>query len=623
MILPPNAGEVSDPAMSLFSELKRRNVIRVGTAYLVTAWLIIQVVQTIFPAFGFGDAAVRTATIVLGIGLVPTLVLAWVFELTPDGLRRERDVAPDRPAMPQTATGLDRMIMVVLALALGYFAFDKFVLEPRRYVAKELQTAEQVTKALQQGRKDALVESYGDKSIAVLAFEDMSPDRDQQYLSDGIAEELLNLLTKVPELRVISRSSAFSYRGKDIKLSQIADELMVEHILEGSVRKSGNRVRITAQLIDARSDTHLWSETYDRTLDDVFAVQDEIAATVVDRLKITLLGPAPRAPEAEPQAYALYLKARHLSRQGTAEGLEKSTALYQQVLAIDPDYAAAWVGLSRNYTNQANKGLLPWDAGYGQAREAAEIALSIDPDNARAHALLGWIATTYDNDLSAAARHYERALALDSTNPEILGNAAALLPSLGRPDQATAVEEYVARRDPLNPTGHFNLGVNYLAAGRWDEAIASFRTVLRLSPAYIGARYHVGTALLLQGDAMAALDAMEREESEVFRMIGLAMVNHRLGRQQAADAALAKLIANYERQAAYNIAYVLAFRNEADRAFEWLDKAVEFADPGLSDIISQPEFSAIRGDPRWPVLMESLGKSPAQLDAIAFEVTVP
>jgi len=257
--------------LSFVNELKRRNVLRVGAAYVVAAWLVIQVVETLFPVYGLSDASVRIVITILAIGLVPTLIFAWAFELTPEGLKKESKVDRSQSITPDTGKKLDRMIMVVLALALGYFAFDNFVLDPQREADLIEENLAAVEHARQEGRTEALVESYSDRSIAVLAFDDMSPEGDQEYLSDGIAEELLNLLAKIPELRVISRSSAFSYKGKGTKLNQIAEELNVAHILEGSVRKAGNRIRITTQLIEARSDTHLWSETYDRTLDDVFA----------------------------------------------------------------------------------------------------------------------------------------------------------------------------------------------------------------------------------------------------------------------------------------------------------------------------------------------------------------
>jgi len=511
----------------------------------------------------------------------------------------------------------------VLALALGYFAVDKFVLDPQREAAQQEQKTAEVTQARQEGRTEGLVESYGDKSIAVLAFQDMSQDKDQEYLSDGIAEELLNLLAKIPELRVISRSSAFSFKGQNLELPEIAERLNVFHILEGSVRKAGNRVRITAQLIEARSDTHLWSETYDRELDDIFAIQDEIAATVVAQLKITLLGAAPHVQATDPEAYALFLQARHLGRLGTPEGWEQSNALYQQALAIDPDYAAAWNGLASNYSNQASFGQLPMVEGVTKAREAAEQALAIDPDYAPAHAGLGAIAMMYDNELAQAARHIERALQLDPANIDTIDWASALLHSLGRTDEAVTLAEYVTALDPVSPEGHNNLGYSYSYAGRWDEAIASLQTAQRLSPGRIGAYYVIGVCLLHNGEPGAALASIQQESFEAYRLLGLVASHYALGDQTASDAALDELIGKYGLEWAYSIAYVLAYRGEADRAFEWLGKAKEYDNPGLLNIVVQPEFGNIESDPRWLPFLESIGRSPAQLDAIEFKVTLP
>jgi len=613
--------------LSFFNELKRRNVFRVGAAYVVVAWLVIQVVETIFPAFGFDDGAVRIVTIIFGIGLVPTLIFAWAFELTPEGLKKESEVDRSQSITPHTGKKLDRMIMVVLALALGYFAFDKFVLNPQREAQQlaslEEQKNTEVAQALQQGRTEGLVESYGDKSIAVLPFVDMSSDKDQEYMSDGIAEELLNLLAKIPELRVISRSSAFSFKGQNLEIPEIAKRLNVANILEGSVRKAGNKVRITAQLIDARSDTHLWSETYDRQLDDIFAIQDDIAATVVKQLKVTLLGAAPHVQETNSEAYALYLQARHLGRQYTPESLRQSNTLYQRALAIDTDYAAAWDGLANNYIGQANEGLLPADEAFNQARTAVANALAADPDYAPAHSHLGWISIIADNDLASAANHFRRALTLDPTNTDIIGNAGSLLFFLGRLDQAIAFNEYANARDPVDSIGRANLGYLFLVEGRWNEAIASYRSALQLSPDYLGAHYYIGVAQLLKGDLAAALVSMQQEKYEVNRLMGLAMVNHALGDAAASDAALSELIENYAQEWAYNIAFVLAYRNEVEKAFEWLEKSVTYNDTGLADIVRQPLFNNLSDDPRWLPFLESIGKSPAQLDAIKFEVTLP
>ncbi|MDH3816652.1 MAG: adenylyl cyclase, partial [Acidobacteriota bacterium] len=235
--------------MSFFGELKRRNVVRVGAAYVAVSWLVIQVVETLFPVFGLSDAAIRIVVILLAIGFVPAVISAWAFELTPEGFRREAEVDHDSAVIRRMTRRLDRLFLVALALALGFFVFDKFVLDPARD-AEELATARQ--EARQEGRSDAIVESFGDKSIAVLPFVNMSSDPEQEYFADGISEELLNLLARIPTLRVISRSSAFSFKGKDVNIPEVAEQLNVAHVLEGSVRKSGNKIRITAQLIEAR-----------------------------------------------------------------------------------------------------------------------------------------------------------------------------------------------------------------------------------------------------------------------------------------------------------------------------------------------------------------------------------
>ncbi|MEE8042170.1 MAG: tetratricopeptide repeat protein, partial [Pseudomonadales bacterium] len=369
---------------------------------------------------------------------------------------------------------------------------------------------------------------------------------------------------------------------------------------------------------------HQWSETYDRTLDDVFAIQDEIAAEVVAQLKITLLSAAPVARETDPEAYALYLQARHLGRQGTAKAFEQSIALYQQALTIAPDYVEAWDGLAAVYSDQTERGERPSDEGYALAREAAGKALAIDPDDAKGHVRFALIADAYDRDLPSAARHLQRALELDPTDLDILGDAAALAVTLGRLDEAIALQEYVLVRDPANARGHRRIGYSYLWAGRLDDAISSFCTALTLSPGILGAHQLIGIALLLKGEAEAALAAMQKEsEGRGWRQIGLAMAHHAIGHEAESDAALAKSIETTEQTAAYNIAFVLAFRGEADRAFEWLDKAVTYNDPGLSQLTNNPMFANIHSDPRWLAFLENIRKSPKQLAAIEFEVKLP
>ena len=612
--------------MLFFNELKRRNVLRVAAAYVVVAWLLIQVAETIFPLFGFDDSPARIVVVVLAIGVIPALIFAWAFEMTPEGLKKESEVDRTQSITPHTGKKLDRMIMVVLALALGYFAFDKFVLDPQREAEQQQQQAEQLAsvaqEARQEGRTEALVESYGDKSIAVLPFVNMSSDEEQEYFSDGLSEELLNLLAKIPELRVISRSSAFSYKGKDFKIADVGRELNVSNVLEGSVRKAGNMVRITAQLIKVDGDIHLWSETYDRSLDNIFVIQDEIASEVVNKLKITLLGRAPDTRKTDPEAYALYLQGRHLRHQTIAGAYDKAQALLQQALEIDPDYAEAWVELAAVYTNQANLSLRPYDEAFQLATEAINRAIAIDPEYAQAHANLSYIARSYDNDLVTAARELQLALRLEPANTDIIRSAASLIMSLGRLDEAIALSEFVVGRDPVSPRSHSNLSLYYAYAGRWDDAIASAGTALALSPGYSGGFYQTGIALLFKGEAPAALEAMQAEKS-IWGLIGLPLAYHALGLKDESDAALALLIEKNEKGAPYNIAYNLAYRNEVDRAFEWLDKTEEYKDTGLTDILNERLFSNLHDDPRWPLFLESIGKSPERLAAIEFEVTLP
>ena len=389
------------------------------------------------------------------------------------------------------------------------------------------------------------------------------------------------------------------------------------------MRRSGDQLRITAQLIRAADGYHLWSETYDRKLDDIFKIQDEIAGEVVKELKVKLLGAAPKVRTTDPQAYALYLQARELARQKTAEAFAKSDALYRQALEIDPRYAPAWHGLGTSFTSKVSSGLLPGPEGYARGREALEKALAIDPDYAPSHSGLGLIAMYGDRDPAAAARHYQRALALDPTDVNVLGNTATFLGTLGRLDDALALHEAAVRRDPVNLASLNNLGAIQCTTGRYDAAIATFRTVLNLSPDRGQAHAALGTALMLKGDASAALAEIEQEKNEFWRMIGLPMVYCALGRKADADAALNALIAKYERDGAYNIAHVYAFCGDADKAFEWLDKAVAYQDAGLSEIVTENLFDKIHSDPRWLPFLRKIGKAPEQLAQIKFKVTLP
>ena len=463
-------------------------------------------------------------------------------------------------------------------------------------------------------------------SIAVLPFVDMSEAKDQQYFSDGMSEELLNLLAKIPALRVTSRSSAFSFRGKNTAIPEIAKSLNVAHILEGSVRKAGNKLRITAQLIDARSDTHIWSETYDRTLDDVFAVQDEISAAVVTKLKVALLGAMPKARQTDPRAYELWLQSNDVARQSRPDRTERSVALLKEALAIDPNYVAGWTRLASTYANEGMQGTNKARTSaesFALAREAVEKARALDPNYVWVYTTLAQIAIGADGDLEAAARHIEHALTLEPDNADLMLPAATLVQSLGRLNEALALREYAIKSDPLSPFAQFNLGLSYLYVGRLDDAIAACQRSLKISPGRIVAHYVIGLALIARNDGAGALAEMQQETAEGWHEIGLPLAYHALGKKKESDEALATLIEKREKRSAYNIAQAFSYRSENDRAFEWLEKAGTYHDAGLSIASFDPLMKNLHADARWLPFLQKIGKAPEQLAKIRFEVKLP
>jgi TolB-like protein/cytochrome c-type biogenesis protein CcmH/NrfG len=462
-----------------------------------------------------------------------------------------------------------------------------------------------------------------ERSIAVLPFVNMSSDKEQEYFSDGISEELLNLLAKIPELKVIARTSSFSFKGQNIDIAEIAKKLGVANVLEGSVRKSGKKLRITAQLIRTADSTHLWSETYDREMSDIFAVQDEIAGEVVDKLKITLLGAAPKAKAVDPEAYTLFLQARDIARQYTASAYENAIVLLQRAIELDDAYAAPWAALADIYFFQVIDRVRPLDENMELARAAIDAALRIDPNNALAHIGLANIVIGYDRDLGAGARHLEHALKLEPANLDVIGMAAFLARRLGRLEQAIALGEFQVARDPANSGAHGELARAFMVAGRFDESVAEFRTALRLNPSFPWGHGSIGEVLLLKGNARAALAEAQQEVDPIFRLAVVAMANHALGQKAASDAALRTLIDKYGARSALDIATVLAYRGERDRAFEWLDNAFEYHDLLLNSAAAHPTLANLHEDPRWLPFLRKINMAPEQLAAIKFEVKLP
>jgi len=493
---------------------------------------------------------------------------------------------------------------MVLLLALGYFAYDKFVFSPGRESAPAATTTA-ADREPSAAAPESLAEA--DNSIAVLPFVNISDDASNEYFSDGLSEELLNLLAQIPELRVAARTSSFSFKGKQLEIPEIAARLKVAHILEGSVRKAGNQVRITAQLIKTDDGFHLWSRTYDRTLDNIFAVQGEIAAAVVDALKISLLGAAPVAKESNPEAYALLLQARYLFNHRSEENYQKSAQVYRQAIALDPDYAAAWAGLSRVLTMQAGLSYIDLDAGRKEARAAAERAVSLDPGLAAGWASLADIQGYDELDWDGAYRSVEKALKLEPSNSDVLVQAARLAGSLGLHAKALAYFEQAVDLDPLNYDALMLLAVAYQQVGRLEVAEKTIRHLLTLNPDFESAHFVLAYILLRQGKAEQALVEGERESEVYFRSMSRALSLSELGRDAEADAELAAFIENYHEHGSYQIAEIYGWRNEPDNAFRWLEKAYRQRDPGLGFLLNDWSLSKFYSDPRWEPLLEKVG----------------
>ena len=612
--------------MQLFKELQRRNVFRVTLGYVVSCWLLLQIADVLLGVIEAPGWVLQTMFLFVALGFPVVVFFSWAYEVTPEGIKREEDVDRSQSSTHVTGRKLDRAIVVVLIISLGYFIWEsRFKESGYQDLPGSAQTpvAEQSESgpAVQSKDSDVGQAVISDKSIAVLPFVNMSDDAGNEYFSDGLSEELLNLLAQVPDLKVAARTSSFSLKGQSLHVSEVGELLKVAHVLEGSVRKAGNQVRITAQLIKVDDGYHLWSETYDRTLDDIFAIQDEIANSVVEQLKITILGEVPTARETDPEAYALYLEARHTHRRMTAEDLNKAQGLYEQALLIDPNLVVAMKGLASNLMNQENNGLLAGGEGYTRAREILENALIIDPDNVQVHEGLGWLAIFHESDLANAAYHYEFALEIDPSDPELIGASAALLVHLGRPEDAVGPREYAIERDPLNPVGHSNLGSIYYFSGHWDKAIASYQKALELSPGYIGAHYFTGASYLVKGDAEKALAAFLQEGDEEYRTKGQALAAHALGQTAEFEAKVAELAERWGSQWPSEVAHVYAWTGDTDQAFEWLQKSADEEEGAFNPV--DPLLGPLHGDSRWQPLLESIGKSAEQLGAIEFNVTLP
>ncbi len=460
-------------------------------------------------------------------------------------------------------------------------------------------------------------------SIAVLPFVNRSRGEEDEYFSDGLADELLNVLTKVRGLRVAARASSFQFKGKNEDVAVIGEKLNAATLLDGSVRKSGNRVRISVQLVKAADRVQLWSETYDRSLDDIFAVQDDIAQCVVKELRATLLGEAPdsdasrkasadvaaaaRGHGTSPEAHRLYLQGKYLIDRVTQEDTAQGLRYLNEALALDPTHALAWTEVSRAHANSGGYG---WDTtleGYRKAREAAMRAIQLAPDLAEGYLRLSAVERLYDWDWKAAEASTRRALELAPGSPEVMRSTGALLHLLCRFDEAERLFRSAVEQDPLSSAAYRAMALVFRSMDRLKEAEQAMRKSLELSPLHVGARMVLALVLSEQGRNEEGLAEAKAETAEWARLTALAIIHFHMGHRDESDQALAELEAKHSIDAPYQIAAVHISRGDVEGAFAWLERAIAEKDAGAAQIKAERVFRGMHGDPRWSVLMRKLG----------------
>jgi adenylate cyclase len=582
--------------MNFFAELKRRNVYKVAVAYAVVAWLLVQVATQVFPFLEIPNWVVRLVIALVVIGFPIALVIAWAFEATPEGIKRT-EVAD---AMP-TAKGQKKRAWIYIVVIGAVISVALFFLG--RYTA---------------GNKTAAVlpNESPTKSIAVLPFVNMSADKNDEYLSDGVSEELITALSKITGLQVKARTSSFAFKGKNEDIQKIGELLHVSHLLEGSVAKAGNKLRITAQLIQASDGNHLWSDTYDRDMQDIFAVRSEVAQQVAETLKIRLLGEEKRKIDKKPtenlEAYNLYRQGRFYTDKLSEEGMTKAVPLFQQAIEKDPRFALAYAGMADNYVIAADAIIPPREA-FSKAKEAALKAIELDDSLAEAHASLGLVHYHYDWDWAAAEKELKRALELNPKSAQSLTLYTHYLAGMGRYDEAKKYGAHALELDPLSVSAHWFLGWGAIYAGRSDEAIGFFSKAIELDPNNPWTRWFLGRAYLLSGNSSRAIEEMETGlRFGPDDPLGLGFTGYVYavtGRRADALKILQRLDELQKRRFISTISrvYVYAGLGDKDKAFEWLEKAYQERSDSLAWFRFDPESKSLRSDPRFAALMRKIG----------------
>jgi TolB-like protein/Tfp pilus assembly protein PilF len=583
-------GKAMNPT-GFFGELKRRNVYKVAVAYIVAGWALSQGIAQVLPVFDVPNWVIRLIVLLIIIGLPIALVLAWMFELTPEGIKRTE--AADAAKQHSRNRLWIYVVIIGAALSVGLFFLGRY-------------TAGHATP-----RQSEAAAGILQKSIAVLPLLNESGDPKDEYFSDGLSEELIAALAQIRELKVIGRSSSFRFKDRREEPKTIGEKLGVSTLLEGTVRKQGDRVRIVAELINAADGIQLWSRTFERELKDIFAVQAEIANAVATSLELTLRGAkdsvVANALTASVEAHNAYLQGHFYFVRRNLDDYRKAVGFFDQAIRIDPDYALAYAERSEAWTFIGDLAIGKKKDAWAAAKHDAERAVEVGLNLAEAHAALGWVRFFSEWKFSEGLAELRRANELAPANPTANDLLARVLVYVGQIQQAEKLARQAIELDPLAVVARGNLARILLAEGKLDEADAEARKAAELQPTGAGSHRWQVLVAIQRGDSETALREAQLEPNEAYRRFELALAHYARGDRPAADAALSEMIARDRNLLAYQIAEVYAWRGETDKAFEWLQISFDNRDTGTLSLLIDPLMRSLRGDPRYKAMVEKIG----------------
>ena len=580
-------------------ELQRRNVAKVALVYIIAGWLTMQVVDVMFPALKLPEWLISAVAAFVLIGFPFALIFAWAFEMTPDGIKREKDVDRSESITPRTGAKLNHTALVILTIAVSFLLIDKFVLQSD-------------TTPVNEPTEITLTEAK--PSIAVLPFVNMSGDVENEYFSDGLSEELLNVLAKIPQLHVAGRTSSFKFKGTNEDLRFIGEALTVAHVLEGSVRESNGRLRITAQLINTENGFHLWSERYDRELNDIFAVQDEIAGRVVEALKAHLLGAEVATATqgtTNVEAYNQFLRGNYFIDNTSAENLDKAREAYERAIELDPNFARAYAGLAvalqQTYSGWASSSQGSFIENFERIREVADKAVELAPDDPESLIAQTLVTLLIDWDLPAAVAYSEKALENSPNDLSAFGWHGSNLVFLREFDKAEDALNKALDVDPLSLATLRTLGDLYMVSDRCDLAIETYQRALSLAPDTGRFYGRIARCKYFQGDLEAAQQLNGREPVAWVRETNDIIFLGHEGTAEEWEAAVAEYEVQYGFGNSYQMAEIYADFGDLDKTFEWLDHAARVKDPGGPWALIMPFFDEAKKDPRFTAYEAKFG----------------